>query len=63
MSALLRPVAEVPSRTISLNRLAGVCESLWEEAGGGLLDPASMTTVEQFLTSKAALPESRSVTT
>ena len=62
MSAFLRPVAEVPSRTMALDRFAGVCESLWEEAGGGLLDPASMTTVEQFLTSKAAVPDTRSVT-
>lgn len=62
MAAFLRPFASVPSRTMALNRLVGAAETEWE-AGGGLLDPASMTTVEQFLTSKAALPDTRSVTT
>jgi uncharacterized protein YbjT (DUF2867 family) len=55
-SALLRPMAAVPSRTMALNRFVGASETPWEDGGGGLLDPAGMTTVEQFLTEKAALP-------
>jgi uncharacterized protein YbjT (DUF2867 family) len=55
-SALLGPVAAVPSRTMALNRFVGSSESAWDEAGGGLVDPAAMTTVEQFLTEKRDLP-------
>jgi hypothetical protein len=46
----------VPSRTMALNRFVGVSESVWDEPGGGLVDPAGMTTVEQFLTEKMSLP-------
>lgn len=55
-SAVLRPLAEVPSRTMALNRYMAQSESAWTSAGGGLLDPASMTTVEAFLQKKSALP-------
>jgi len=55
MAAILRPVALVPSQTMSLNRFVGASETPWTSAGGGLLDPATMTTVEQFLRAKAAL--------
>lgn len=55
-AAVLRPVAEVPSRTMGLNRYLGSSESAWEP-GGGVLDPASMTTVDEFIAAKAVLPE------
>ena len=55
-AAALRPVAEVPSRTMALNRFLGTSESVWEPGGGGLLDPATMTSVAELLTRKAALP-------
>jgi uncharacterized protein YbjT (DUF2867 family) len=55
-SALLGPVAEVPSRTMALNRFLGSSEAPWPP-GGGLVDPAAMTTVESLLTAKLALPE------
>ena len=55
-SALLRPVADVPSRTMALNRHLGTSEAPWP-AGGGLVDPAGMTTVEALLDAKLALPE------
>ena len=32
-------------------------EAPWSPGGGGLVDPADMTTVEEFLTAKLALPE------
>ena len=55
-AALLRPVAEVPSRTMALNRHLGTSEAPWPP-GGGLVDPAGMTTVEALLEAKLALPE------
>ncbi len=55
-SRLLRPVADVPSRTMALNHYMAGDESPWTSAGGGLLDPASMTTVEELLREKVALP-------
>lgn len=55
-AAVLRPVAPVPSRTMALNRFMGASETPWVPAGGGLVDPTTMTTVEEFLTAKAALP-------
>ena len=55
-STLLRPVAEVPSRTMALNRHLGSADAPWLP-GGGLVDPATMTTVEAFLEAKLALPE------
>jgi uncharacterized protein YbjT (DUF2867 family) len=56
LSALMRPVAAVPSRTMALNRYVGASETGWTEPGGGLVDPSTMTTVQRFLRSKAALP-------
>jgi uncharacterized protein YbjT (DUF2867 family) len=55
-AAALGPVAEVPAATMRLNHVLGVSETPWKPGGGGLLDPASMTTVEGFLREKAALP-------
>lgn len=55
-AAVLRPFAPVPSRTMALNRFLGVSETDWPVPAGGLLDPATMTTVETFLARKAALP-------
>jgi len=56
MAAVLRPIAPVPSQTMALNRYLGASETPWSPAGGGLVDPSTMTTVEQFLRTKAALP-------
>jgi len=56
MASLLRPVAPVASRTLALNRFVGASETAWTPPGGGLVDPSAMTTVEQFLRTKAALP-------
>ena len=57
----LRPFGDVPARTMALNRYAAAHETAWETAGGGLVDPATMTTVEELLRAKlaldAALPE------
>lgn len=53
---LLAPVAEVPARTMALNRYLAAEETPWTDAGGGLVDPASMTTVAEVLRAKAALP-------
>lgn len=55
-AALLAPVAAVPSRTMALNRYLGSSETAWSPPGGGLLDASTMTTVEEFLRGKAALP-------
>ena len=57
MAALLRPVAPVPSATMSLNRYMGASETAWTPGGGGLVDPSTMTTVQGFLSRKASLPE------
>lgn len=56
MSAVLRPVAKVPSQTMALNRYLGASETAWTPGGGGLVDPSTMTTVEGFLRAKADLP-------
>ena len=56
LAALLRPVAPVPSATMALNRYVGASETVWSPGGGGVVDPSTMTTVEEFLRSKAALP-------
>jgi len=45
------------ARTMALNRYLGESETPWTTAGGGLVDPSTMTTVEQFLRTKAALPD------
>jgi uncharacterized protein YbjT (DUF2867 family) len=55
-AAVLRPFAPVPSATMALNRYMGSSESVWTPGGGGLVEPSAMTTVEQFLRRKAALP-------
>ena len=57
-SVLLRPFGDVPSRTMTLNRYAAAHETDWTSAGGGLVDPASMTTVEELLLAKLALDAS-----
>ena len=57
MARLLAPVAAVPSNTMALNRLMASTETPWSPGGGGLIDPGSMTTVEEFLSAKLALPE------
>ena len=54
-SVLLRPFGDVPSRTMALNRYAAVHETAWSSPGGGLVEPASMTTVEELLRAKLAL--------
>jgi len=54
-ATLLRPFGGAPWRTMALNRYAAAHESPWEVPGGGLVDPASMTTVEEFLRGKLAL--------
>ena len=56
LAALLRPVAPAPSRTMALNRYLGASETPWTSAGGGLVDPSTMTTVSEFLRHKASLP-------
>lgn len=52
----LRPFSGVASNTMSLNRLLATAETNWPEGGGGILDPRAMTTVQDFLTAKLALP-------
>lgn len=54
---VLAPVADVPARTMALNRYLAASETPWTNAGGGLVDPATMTRVESFLQAKAALPD------
>jgi uncharacterized protein YbjT (DUF2867 family) len=56
LASALRGRAEVPSRTFALNAFMAGSESDFPP-GGGLLDPATMTTVEGFLREKAALPD------
>ena len=56
MAAVLRPLAPVPSATMALNRYMGASEKVWGPGGGGVVDPSTMTTLEEFLRSKAALP-------
>ena len=41
---------------MALNRFLGTSDAPWP-AGGGLVDPAAMTTVEDLLEAKLALPE------
>lgn len=55
-AAGLRPFASVASNTMSLNRLLATAETNWPEGGGGVLDPQAMTTVQDFLAAKLALP-------
>lgn len=54
-SVVLRPFGGAPSRTMALNRYAASHETAWLTAGGGLVDPRSMTTVEELLRAKLAL--------
>jgi nucleoside-diphosphate-sugar epimerase len=56
-SSALSPVAPVPAATMALNRLLAGTETPWRPGGGGLLDPATMLTVREFLRAKAALPD------
>lgn len=56
-AAVLGPFATVPSQTMALNRYLGSSETPWPVPGGGLVDASTMTTVEQFLTAKAALSD------
>jgi uncharacterized protein YbjT (DUF2867 family) len=51
----LRPFGGAPWRTMALNRFVASHETAWSPPGGGLVDPASMTTVEEFLRGKVAL--------
>lgn len=53
---VLGPLATVPSRTMALNRFMAGSETVWQPPGGGLVDPRGMTTVEQLLVRKLALP-------
>ena len=55
LARLLRPVAEVAANTMALNLAVGSSDTAWE-AGGGLVDPGTMTTVPEFLEKKARLP-------
>jgi uncharacterized protein YbjT (DUF2867 family) len=55
LSTVAAPLAQVPAATLGLDRYLAAAETAWS-AGGGLLDPASMTTVATFLAAKAALP-------
>jgi uncharacterized protein YbjT (DUF2867 family) len=54
---VLAPLADVPARTMALNRYLAASETPWSNAGGGLVEPATMTRVESFLRAKAALPD------
>lgn len=54
---VLAPMADVPARTMALNRYLAAAETPWTNAGGGLVDPATMTRVGSFLEAKAALPD------
>lgn len=56
VAGLLGPVADVPARTMALNRYLAASETPWTTPGGGLVEPASMLTAEAFLEGKAALP-------
>ncbi|HET6560300.1 MAG TPA: hypothetical protein VFG72_00345 [Marmoricola sp.] len=56
LSAGTRRVAPVASSVFALNRLIATLETPWSPGGGGLVDPATMTTVRQLLETKAALP-------
>jgi uncharacterized protein YbjT (DUF2867 family) len=56
-AGLLRPLADVPSRTMALNRYVASSETPWTTAGGGLVAPDSMLTAEAFLGAKAALSD------
>ena len=55
-ATLLRRFAPVASQTMALNRYLGASETTWSPGGGGLVGPSTMTTVEEFLRRKAALP-------
>jgi hypothetical protein len=55
MAKALAPFAPVPSATMGLNQMVAVMETPWSPGGGGLLDPAAMTTVRAFLEGKARL--------
>jgi uncharacterized protein YbjT (DUF2867 family) len=52
---MLARTAPVPSRTMAMNLYMATTESAYPDAGGGLLDPATMLTAEAFLRGKAAI--------
>ncbi len=52
---LLANIAPVPSRTMAMNLYMAGTESAYSSAGGGLVDPATMTTAADFLRGKAAM--------
>jgi uncharacterized protein YbjT (DUF2867 family) len=54
-AVVMRPFGGAPWRTMALNRFVASHETAWSPPGGGLVDAASMTTVEQFLRGKVAL--------
>lgn len=54
-ATVLRPFGGAPWRTMALNRFVASHETAWSPPGGGLVDPTSMTTVEEFLRGKVAL--------
>lgn len=56
MGRSLGLISDVPARTMALNRYLAEGETPWTNAGGGLVEPASMVTVEAFLRGKVALP-------
>jgi uncharacterized protein YbjT (DUF2867 family) len=49
-------IAEVPSATFALNRYVASSRTPWPPGGAGLVEPAGMVTVEEFLSAKAELP-------
>jgi uncharacterized protein YbjT (DUF2867 family) len=55
MARGLGELAPVPARTMALNHFMAMSEHVYP-AGGGLVDPATMTTVAEFLRNKASLP-------
>ena len=57
LSMVAAPVAKVPSATFALNRYVASSRTPWPPGGAGLVDPAGMLTVEDFLAAKADLPE------
>ncbi len=52
---LLAKIAPVPSRTMAMNLYMASTKSAYSNAGGDLIEPATMVTAEDFLRGKAAL--------
>lgn len=55
---LLSRIAPVPSRTMAMNLYMASTDSRYTRPGGGLIDPSTMVTAEEFLRRKAALSPS-----